>query len=88
MAERPTNLFQSGPSLRTWESFALTDAICAAHLNDDYAELSRELAAGAGTKTSFGHQPEHHLHAVGGGLEVVERGVVSAGEVLAAPLAA
>ena len=37
---------------------------------------------------AFGHQPEHHLDAVGRCLEIVERGVASAGEVLAAPLAA
>ena len=36
----------------------------------------------------FGHQPEHHLDAVGRGLEIVERRVASAGEIRSAPLAA
>jgi hypothetical protein len=41
-----------------------------------------------GDVDAFGHQPEHHLDAVGCCLEIVERGVASAGEVGSAPLAA
>ena len=41
-----------------------------------------------GNVDTFGHQPEHHFDAVRRGLQVVERGVASAGEVFAAPLAA
>ena len=41
-----------------------------------------------GDVDTFGHQPEHHLDAVGCCLEIVERGVASAGEIRSAPLAA
>ena len=41
-----------------------------------------------GDVDAFGHQPEDHLDAVGCCLEIVERGVASAGEIGSAPLAA
>ena len=41
-----------------------------------------------GDVDAFGHQPEHHLDAIGCGLEVVERGVAAAGESCFAGLAA
>ena len=41
-----------------------------------------------GDVDAFGHEPEHHFDAVGCCLEIVERGVASAGEIGSAPLAA
>ena len=45
MAELPTESVPKSVEPAYLAIIGLTDAICAAHLNDDYAELSRKLAA-------------------------------------------